>query len=140
MANVLFVQAAVENLPAELQGIATEVHVQFPWGSLLRGVAGGDQVVLRNLRSICLPEALLLVTLGLDLERDRFERERLALREITIDYIERLLSPRYLEAGLRIVRSEAVSAADLAQFQSSWAKRLQRGVNRSFFRIEAIAS
>ena len=46
--NVLFVQAAVENLPAELQGIATEVHVQFPWGSLLRGVAAGDEIVMQQ--------------------------------------------------------------------------------------------
>ena len=139
LTNVLFVQAAVENPPAELQGIATEVHVQFPWGSLLRGVAGGDEIVLRNLRSICLPEARLQVTLGLDLERDRCEWERLELPEISIDYLERLLSPRYLEAGLRIVKAEAAPAAELARFHSSWAKRLHRSESRSFFRIEAVA-
>ncbi len=136
---MLFVQAAVENLPAELQGIATEVHVQFPWGSLLRGVAGGDEIVMRNLRNICLPEALLQVTLGLDRERDRFEWERLELPEISIDYIETLLSPRYREAGFKIVKTEAVSAVELAQSNSSWAKRLQRSDSRLFFRIVAVA-
>ena len=33
--NVLFLQAAVEDLPSELDGVADEVHVHFPWGSLL---------------------------------------------------------------------------------------------------------
>ena len=84
--NVLLVQAAVENLPEELEGIASEVLVQFPWGSLLRGVAARDAVVMSNLRRACLPNALLQVTLGLDLERDRCEWERLELPAITIDY------------------------------------------------------
>jgi 16S rRNA (adenine(1408)-N(1))-methyltransferase len=139
LSNVLFVQAAVENLPEELQGIATEVHVQFPWGSLLRGVAGGDEVVMHNLRSICLPDALLHVTLGLDLERDRFEWERLELPLISIDYIERVLNVRYLHVGFRVITTEAISALELAQHRSSWAKRLQRGAHRSFFRITALA-
>ena len=53
LSNVLYVQASVEDLPAELDAIAAEVFVQFPWGSLLRGVAGGDETVLGNLRRLC---------------------------------------------------------------------------------------
>ena len=132
-------QAAVETLPQELQGVATEVQVQFPWGSLLWGVASGDELMMQNLRRICSPTARLQVTLGLDLEKDRFEWERLGLPEISIDYIERFLTPRYLEAGFRIVKTEAVSPADLAQFHSSWAKRLHRSDSRLFFRIVAVA-
>src|SRR5712692_3427130 len=33
--NVLFLQAAVEDLPPELDGLADEIHIHFPWGSLL---------------------------------------------------------------------------------------------------------
>jgi 16S rRNA (adenine(1408)-N(1))-methyltransferase len=133
------VQSAVETLPEELQGIATDVQVQFPWGSLLRGVASGGQLVMRNLRRICAPMARLQVTLGLDPEKDRCEWERLELPEISEDYIEKFLTPRYLEAGFRIVKTEAVSATDLARFHSSWAKRLRQSDSRLFFRIEATA-
>ena len=28
---MLFIQSAVEDLPAELNGVADEVHVHFPW-------------------------------------------------------------------------------------------------------------
>ncbi len=41
--NVMFVQAAVEDLPSELDGVADELHIHFPWGSLLGAVASGDQ-------------------------------------------------------------------------------------------------
>ncbi len=44
--NALFVQAAIEDLPAELDGVADEIHVHFPWGSLLRAVATGDVVAV----------------------------------------------------------------------------------------------
>ena len=137
--NALFVQAAVETLPEELQGIATEVQVQFPWGSLLRGVASGDELVMRNLRGLCSKKARLEVTLGLDAERDRCEWERLELPEISIDYVKRVLASRYLEAGFKIVKTETVAAAELAQLHSSWAKRLHRSDTRLFFRIDAVA-
>ncbi len=39
--NALFIQAAVEALPEELEGIADEVHIHFPWGSLLKGEPPG---------------------------------------------------------------------------------------------------
>ena len=44
--NAMFVQAAVEDLPAELDGVADEIHIHFPWGSLLRAFASGDSDVL----------------------------------------------------------------------------------------------
>ena len=40
--NVLFVQASVEDLPNELNNVADEIHIHFPWGSLLRSVATGE--------------------------------------------------------------------------------------------------
>ena len=139
MPNVLFVQAAIENLPNELHGIATEVQVQYPWGSLLRGVAGGDDLVMRNLRSLCSLNARLQVTFGLHPERDRCEWQRLGLPEISIDYIKKELAVSYRQAGFRIGKTEAVFSSDLPQSHSSWAKRLHRSDSRLFFRIVAVA-
>ena len=41
--RALFLQAAVEDLPAELDGVADEIRVRFPWGSLLGALAAGDE-------------------------------------------------------------------------------------------------
>ena len=44
--NALFVVAAAEAPPRELIGLADEVRILFPWGSLLRGVLGQDNRLL----------------------------------------------------------------------------------------------
>jgi 16S rRNA (adenine(1408)-N(1))-methyltransferase len=88
LSNLLFVQAAVEDLPLELAGLASEVYVQLPWGSLLRGVVAGEEIVMRNLRRMCSPGARLEVTLGLDPDRDKGEWNRLYCRKC------RLITPR----------------------------------------------
>ena len=139
LSNVLFVQASVEDLPAELDAIAAEVFVQFPWGSLLRGVAGGDEEVLRNLRRICLPKARLHVIIGVDPQRDRREWERLELPRISFDDVNTVLDRRYCHAGFRIVAIEQLSKSNRVEFQTSWAKRLMTGCGRSFIRIVAEA-
>lgn len=36
--NSMFVEAAIESLPDEFEGVADEIHINFPWGSLLRGL------------------------------------------------------------------------------------------------------
>lgn len=136
--NILFVQAAVETLPLELQGIAHEVHINFPWGSLLAAVAGGNAEALKPLRHICAPDATLNVILGLDPVRDRSEMERLQLSELSNDYVETKLAARYRNAGFEIVRSESVRASDL-KVETSWARRLQGNDKRLITRFQARA-
>jgi 16S rRNA (adenine(1408)-N(1))-methyltransferase len=137
--NALFVQAAVEDLPPELDGVADEVHVHFPWGSLLRAVATGDPGVLRNLRRICAPGALLEVVVGLDPDQDRGEMERLGLQALSLLSIDTILAPRYREAGFEVLERGLLSPPDWTRLRTSWAKRLQGGGNRSVFYLVARA-
>ena len=136
--NLLFLQASADSLPDELTGKASEVHVNFPWGSLLRAVATGDESVLRNLRRICASDALLKVLIGLDPERDRSEIERLALPALSTDYVNGILVTKYRNAAFEIVETESLSSSSLWELHTSWARRLQSS-NRSFMRITARA-
>jgi 16S rRNA (adenine(1408)-N(1))-methyltransferase len=139
--NVIFIQSAVEDLPSDLDGVADEVHVHFPWGSLLRAVATGDQSVLLNLRRICSSKALLEVVIGLDPKRDRSEIERLELPEsISIAYIDSTLIPHYREAGFEILERGLLSPSEWPRVQTSWAKRLKGNAGRSLIYIIARAS
>lgn len=135
--NVLFVQSAVEDLPSELDGVADEVHVHFPWGSLLGAMATGDSVVLANLRRVCARGALLEVIVGLDPERDRAEMERLGLHAPSISDVDSILADRYREAGFEMIERGVLSEAEWHKLQTSWAKRLRGNVNRSVFYIIA---
>ncbi len=138
--NVLFLQSSVEDLPSELNGVADEVHVHFPWGSLLRAVATGDNEVLQNLRRVCSAGALLEVVIGLDSERDRTEMVRLGLETISAAHIDSVLVSRYEDAGFEVLETGALPASEWSRLQTSWAKRLKGNVNRTLFYIVAHAA
>ena len=137
--NVLFIQSAVEDLPSELNGVADELHVHFPWGSLLRAMATGDLQVLRNLRRICAPGALLEVVIGIDPVRDQTEIERLGLTPLSIDFIDKQLIPNYRAAGFETIERGVLQASDWPQLETSWAKRLQGNDRRSITYLVAKA-
>ena len=138
--NVLFIQAAVEDLPAELDGVADEVHVHFPWGSLLQAVATGAVEVLRNLRRICASGALLEVVIGLDPERDQSEIERLGLSPLTLEFVDNVLVSNYAAAGFQIVERGIIAAAEWPRLTTSWARRLQGNERRSITYVIATAA
>jgi 16S rRNA (adenine(1408)-N(1))-methyltransferase len=138
--NVLFLQAAIENLPAELDCLADEIHIHFPWGSLLRAVATGDTDVLSNLRRICAPGCLLEIVIGLDPERDRTEIERLGLPALSNEYLETVLLDRYHAAGFDVLEKGALSQDDWAHLQTSWARKLIGNADRAVVYLIARAA
>src|SRR5262245_43860060 len=81
-ANVLFVRAAVEALPAQLHGRADQLTVILPWGSLLAAVARPHVPTLAGLRALAREGARLTVVLGPDPVRDRAELRRLGLDDV----------------------------------------------------------
>ena len=111
--------------------MADELHVHFPWGSLLRAVAAGEAAPLAGMRRICAPGAWLEVVIGLDRERDRAEIERLGLAMLTPEYFSATLNPRYRAAGFDVVESGALPAAEWPRLHTSWAQRLRGGAGRS---------
>ena len=130
LANVLFVQAAVENLPEELNAAADEIHIHFPWGSLLRAVVSGDEKVLASLRRIGAPECLVEIIIGIDEERDKSEIERLELPKLSSDYLQGVLIPRYEAAGFKLLESGILNSSEWSKLETSWARKLQGGSAR----------
>lgn len=131
LTNVMFVQAAIEDLPDELNGVADEIHIHFPWGSLLRAVSGGELAMLRNLRRLCADDALLEVIIGADEDRDATELERLKIPPLSVSTVDSVLSPVYLEAGFEITERGECLPADWPDLQTSWAKKLRNNTKRS---------
>jgi len=137
--NVLFIQSTVEELPTELDGVANEVHIHFPWGSLLAAVMTGRQDVLANVRRICTVGALLEIVLGLDPVRDAAELERLEITPIDIPFIDRVLGPLYLSSGFSIVERGILPGVEWSKFHTTWAKRLKSRKERLLTYIIATA-
>lgn len=131
--NVLFLQAAIEDLPDELNGIADEIHIHFPWGSLLGTLLRGDTITLESLRRICADECLVEIVFGVDPIRDESELRRLGLDLPTLDYLNTNLIPKYKAAGFSVLDKGILPQSDWAKLETSWARKLKSNDKREVF-------
>lgn len=138
--NLISVQAAVEELPGDLGNTADEVHIHFPWGSLLKAIASGDPAVLAGIRRICRAGALLEVVIGLDPGRDQSEIARLELEPVTDRFIRGELSERFSRAGFLVTECGEVAPAAWSKLCTSWARKLQTSPGRKVFYLIAQAT
>ncbi len=87
--NVLYVVASVEQLPPELRGIAGEIFVTLPWGSLMRGIILADPAVLDGIASLARHGAELRIVLNARIFDDPVPADVRDLPEVTPDYAMR---------------------------------------------------
>ena len=137
--NVMFVQAAAEDLPAEFDGVANEIHIHFPWGSLLRAVATADHQVVSGLRRIAAADCTLEIVIGIDPVRDRSEIERLSIPDLNESYIRNSLVPGYNRLGFRLTDHGILAPAEWPRLTTSWARKLSGNATRvvRYFVFEA---
>ena len=121
--NARFIVAAAEALPAELAATADLVTVQFPWGSLLRGIVRGEAGIVCPLASLLKPVVDAELRLLISVEaRDR----ALGLAALDAHGVDRVIRS-FGEAGLQAIDVRPATGDDLAATGSSWAKRLRAG-------------
>ena len=120
--NAVFVVAAAESLPHELDGVADDVRIHFPWGSLLRGLVHGEESIVATLGRICAVGAGVTALVSIA-ENDG--RVGAVLPEDPWT-----LGPRFGRHGLELVEVREPTAAEIAGTHSSWAKRLRAGSRR----------
>lgn len=130
--NARFIACGVEQLPAELAGLASFVTVHFPWGSLLRAAvgahAGGTAAIAR------------LVAAGGLLRLLVSAAERDAASGGVVDLGPAAVVGAYRELGMEARACRPASADDLAAAHSSWGRRLlSSGRDRRTWLIELSA-
>lgn len=117
--NAVFVVAAAEAPPAELREVASLVTVQFPWGSLLRGVVGGDDMVAAGLAGLVAPRGSLELLLA-PAARDGLDGVPVAPSAL-IDAVAATFEP----GGFAFVDARPATGAEIEASRSTWARRLR---------------
>ena len=137
--NAMFVQAAAEDLPEEFEGVANEIHIHFPWGSLLSAVATADPRVVSGLRRAAAADCILEVVIGIDPVRDRSEIKRLNIPDFTESYIRNSLVPAYERLGFRLIEHGTLGPAEWPRLTTSWVRKLSGNDTRvvRYFVFEA---
>jgi 16S rRNA (adenine(1408)-N(1))-methyltransferase len=136
--NLICIAEPVEVLADELFGIADRLTVILPWGSLLRGVALPDLAILQHLRRLCCPNAEVEIVFSYDEKRDAGERGPLGRILLSEHHVHGLL-PSYGDAGLCITSAERITLDQLAEYETTWAKRLAFGRVREIWRLRGRA-
>lgn len=118
--NALFVVASAECPAVELTGIADELTVLFPWGSLLRGVLALDEATATGIALLVGPcgrvEAFVSIT----------DRDDLGLPQLRAGDGP-AIARRWACHGLDVGAFEPATAEQVDATGSSWARRLGAG-------------
>ena len=116
--NALFIIANAYSLPLELEPIATQVTINFPWGSLLKGLLNDEPDLLDNLIRIAPTQVDLTVCLNAGaLNVCGWSLHDGAHR------IYHVLSMN----GYRMKRPHDLTLSELQAYPTTWAKRLAYG-------------
>jgi 16S rRNA (adenine(1408)-N(1))-methyltransferase len=118
--NAAFILAAAETLPPELAGTAALLTVRFPWGTLLRGVVGGDEVVAAGLSAL-VAQGGAIELLVAPIERDGLDGVPTS-SEGLIAGAAGAFGPH----GFEIEQMAELSPAETRATGSTWARRLGR--------------
>ena len=126
--NALFVVADALALPAELSRVATRVTINFPWGSLLRGLLTGHPGLLAGLAAVGRGETTLEIGLNAG---------ALAEAGWTLAAGSERVTAVLRAAGVTVRATSILGPADLRRWPTTWAKRLAFGRDPRAVRIEA---
>jgi 16S rRNA (adenine(1408)-N(1))-methyltransferase len=120
--NARFVVSATEAFPTELAAVADLVTVQFPWGSLLRGLVCGEAEFVDPIARLLKPsQAELGLLLSIDGRDTGLGLE--PLDERSVEHVVEAFEDR----GLRAFDVRPATRQDLVTAHSTWAKRLRVG-------------
>jgi 16S rRNA (adenine(1408)-N(1))-methyltransferase len=135
--NAAFALASAECPPAELADRADLVTVLLPWGSLLRGVVGRDDVVTAGLVILARPGARIEMLVA---PSDR-DRAATAMSPVLDAARERTrIEAAWSRAGAELVSLRPAATEGIAASGSTWAKRLgltRPGADRAAWRLVA---
>ncbi len=138
LSNVLYVVASIEQVPPELRGIAGEIYVTLPWGSLMRGIILAEAAVLEGLASLAKDGAALHIVLNTRIFDDPVPLDVRDLPEVTPEYVRDVLAPAYARQGIEIRGVRFMDADEVAAISTTWAKRLSHRSPPRSVAIEAV--
>lgn len=131
--NAIFVLGSIEMFPQELFGEIDTIHINLPWGSLLKEVVSPSRDTVDKFMQILKYNGRLNLLLGYDKEFEPSETSRLKLPEISEDYIQNSLIPFYERTGFSLAENKLLSKIELKEFETTWSKKLAFGANRKIF-------
>lgn len=138
--NLLYVVCNALDIPEELKGLADRIHINLPWGSLRDAVVKGDGELLQGIRRMSKKHSSLDVYVTYDTLYEAREIMNRQLPQLSLDYINTHLKPRYKYCGININKAEICSNDSLKGLETQWAKILAYGRKRDIYHLSCLIS
>jgi len=123
--NALFVWASVENLPSELHKMASEITINYPWGSLLNVLVKPDHDILKGITRLARPGASLKILINISVFENHEYCQKLGLPEFNIEKSKARLTSCYRAAGIELKRVH-IPEQDVPH-RTTWGQKLTKG-------------
>jgi 16S rRNA (adenine(1408)-N(1))-methyltransferase len=137
--NAVFLAGSLEGLPEVLRGSASEVTVNFPWGSLLHAVGWPRVDELGSIAELVRPGGSLLALLNASAAEQEQHASRLELPPLEDErHVAERIVPGWEEAGLTDVTWTYLSPGEDPPSRTTWGQRLVRGSGRTTLRLDAL--
>jgi 16S rRNA (adenine(1408)-N(1))-methyltransferase len=137
--NALFVLSSIEELPEELNDLANQVFINFPWAGLLKGLLLADASVWNALKRICKPGAFIDILFSYEKTKDKNSFNKAGLPDIDETYLNNIAVPRIGKMGIKVLTVHKMMVEDIKQYPSTWAKKLGFGGDREYFYLRVRA-
>ena len=129
--NTLFVVAAAELPPDELVGLADELTITFPWGSLLAGALAVDAAAAAGIAALVAAGGRVRILASV------VAGDGLAIRPLAADDVA-AIAARWSCLGLGLTSFRPATTPEVDASASSWARRLAAGRRRPTWRIDLV--
>jgi 16S rRNA (adenine(1408)-N(1))-methyltransferase len=133
--NLLYLVASFEMLPKELTRVSNKVHVILPWGTLLENIVKPTKDCVNILGELLRVNGVLEIILGYAPEFEPSETKRLSLPPISLGMINDVIIPTFESNYFKIEEFFEMSKEQLANIETTWAKKLRFGKNRKIYKI-----
>jgi|SRR5579884_234168 len=121
------------------QSTLSSWRTRLPLSDNHAAVTKPDLDSLRQIASLCQPNASIEILFSYESQRDAREIASLGITDLDQEHIMRLPSV-YEQAGLRVLSVETLPQRGLAAYETTWAKRLAFGRLREVWRLRAVRS
>jgi 16S rRNA (adenine(1408)-N(1))-methyltransferase len=118
LCNMLFVIASAQELPCEFEGLFSQVTINFPWGSLLKGLLASDSGLMRGLTSVSRPNTQIEIHVN---------SEALMEAGTSLDAGAGTIYGNLSQFGWKIRDPRPVGREALSKISTTWARRLAHG-------------
>lgn len=125
VSNALFVWAGVESLPSELHAMASEVTINYPWGSLLKALVEPNLEVLEGIAQLARSGASLTMLINISVFENHEYCQKLGLPLFILEKSKAHLISCYRKAGIDLKSFQVLDQN--VPHRTTWGQKLTQG-------------